>query len=49
MLVLHPPVQVLSAPLFEWVGYGFVKVLAEDVQILYFSFFASSVQIYASE
>lgn len=31
MLVLHLPVQALSAPLFEWVGYGFVKVLVRDL------------------
>lgn len=31
MLVLHLPVQVLSAPLFEWVGYGFVAVLMQDL------------------
>lgn len=43
MFVLYLLVQVLSALLFEWVGHGFVKILAQDLQVLSFSFFASSV------
>lgn len=35
MLVLHLPVQLLSAPSFEWVRYGCVKLLAQDLLCLF--------------